>query len=122
MPIENIGSMNSILNSYNAKDWASSAKISDVNALDFDKLSADLNPQGAGNKGSFAEVLTNSIAQVNNLQHEANIAVQKLATGESKNLHETMLAVEQAELAFKKMNQIRLKVIDAYREVMRMQI
>ena len=67
-------------------------------------------------------MLTTSIGEVNNLQVEANQAVQKLVTGESKNLHETMLAVEQAEIAFKTMNQIRMKVIDAYKEVMRMQI
>jgi flagellar hook-basal body complex protein FliE len=49
-------------------------------------------------------------------------AVQKLASGESKNLHETLLAVERAEIAFKTMNQIRGKVIDAYKEIMKMQV
>jgi flagellar hook-basal body complex protein FliE len=122
MPIQDFGSMNSILNNYSARDWSSSASLSDVKALDFNKLTQDLNPSAAGGKKSFAEMLTDSVAQVNNLQQEANTAIQKLATGESKNLHETMLAVEQAELAFKQMNQIRLKVIDAYKEVMRMQI
>jgi flagellar hook-basal body complex protein FliE len=121
MPINDIGSMNSILQNFNAKDWASSANISDVKALNFDKLSSDLGAT-SNNKKTFAEMLTSSIAEVNSLQNEANVAVQKLATGESKNLHETMLAVEQAEIAFKAMNQVRIKVIDAYKEVMRMQI
>lgn len=121
MPINDIGSMNSILQNYNAKDWASSASISDVKSLNFEKLSSDLGTTPPGKK-TFAEMLSSSIAEVNNLQTEANKAVQKLATGETKNLHETMLAVEQAEIAFKTMNQIRIKVIDAYKEVMRMQI
>ena len=37
-------------------------------------------------------------------------------------MHETLLAVEKADIAFKAMNQIRLKVLDAYKEVMRMQV
>ena len=48
--------------------------------------------------------------------------VEVLVSGKSKNIHETMLAVEKAEIAFKTMNQIRTKVIDAYKEVMRMQV
>lgn len=122
MPIQDIGSMNSILNKYNAKDWSKSADLSDVKALDFEGLTKDLYSAPSSSKKTFAEMLTTSIGEVNNLQVEANQAVQKLVTGESKNLHETMLAVEQAEIAFKTMNQIRMKVIDAYKEVMRMQI
>ena len=71
---------------------------------------------------TFAEILTDSIGKVNSLQKEANVAIEQLASGKSKNLHETMLMVEQAEIAFKTMNQIRLKVLDAYKEVMRMQV
>ena len=48
--------------------------------------------------------------------------MQKLASGESKNLHETLLAVEKADIAFRQMNQIRMKVIDAYKEIMKMQM
>jgi flagellar hook-basal body complex protein FliE len=50
------------------------------------------------------------------------VAMEKLASGESKNLHETLLTVEKADIAFRTMNQIRSKVIEAYKEVMRMQI
>jgi flagellar hook-basal body complex protein FliE len=48
--------------------------------------------------------------------------MQKIASGESKNLHETLLAVERAEIAFKTMNQVRSKVLEAYKEIMRTQI
>lgn len=71
---------------------------------------------------TFGEFLSDSIGKVNNLQQEANVAMEKLASGESQNLHETLLAVEKAEIAFKTMNQVRSKVIDAYREIMKMQI
>ena len=48
--------------------------------------------------------------------------MEKLASGKSQNLHETLLTVEKAEIAFKTMNQVRSKVIDAYKEIMKMQI
>ena len=51
------------------------------------------------------------------MQTEANTAIKRLASGESKNIHETMLAVEKADIAFKTMNQIRGKIIDAYKEI-----
>jgi flagellar hook-basal body complex protein FliE len=71
---------------------------------------------------TFGEMLQESIGKVNAIQQDANIAMEKLASGESQNLHETLLTVEKAEIAFKTMNQIRTKVIDAYREIMKMQI
>ncbi|MBP5295873.1 MAG: flagellar hook-basal body complex protein FliE, partial [Bacteriovoracaceae bacterium] len=79
-------------------------------------------PFEQGEYKSFGQLLADAVANVNGLQEEANKAIQKLASGKSKNIEETMMAVEKAELAFKMMNQIRLKVVEAYREVMRMQI
>lgn len=121
MAIENVGSMKNILGNYDAKGWIKSAElgvspgisIKDAPRVDFEK--------GEVQK-SFGEYLTDSLSKVNQLQVEANDAVERLATGESQNLHETMLKVEQAEIAFKSMNQIRTKVIDAYRELMKMQV
>jgi flagellar hook-basal body complex protein FliE len=123
MAVETLGSIDQILNSSNAADWAKSAKV------DWDKTSPIATPE-VGNKlpldqagfKSFGELLADAVANVNGLQEEANKAIQKLASGKSKNIEETMMAVEKAELAFKMMNQIRLKVVEAYREVMRMQI
>lgn len=71
---------------------------------------------------SFGKILTEKITEVNDVQIEANHAIEKLVSGRSKNIHETMIAVEKAEIAFKMMNQIRLKVIDAYKEIMKMQV
>ncbi|MCM2350666.1 MAG: flagellar hook-basal body complex protein FliE [Bacteriovoracaceae bacterium] len=71
---------------------------------------------------TFGEFLQDSIGKVNSLQQDANVAMEKLASGESQNLHETLLAVEKADIAFRTMNQVRTKVIDAYREIMKMQI
>ena len=91
------------------------------NNLDFKSL--EMPSTGNVDSGkSFGDFLADSISKVNNLQQDKDIAIQRLASGESKNIHETLLAVEKADLAFKQMNQIRQKVIDAYREIMKMQV
>jgi flagellar hook-basal body complex protein FliE len=71
---------------------------------------------------SFSSMLKNSIQEVNSLQQEADNAVKTLATGEAENVHSTLIAMEKAGLSFKLMMQMRNKVLDAYREVMRMQV
>ena len=121
MSVETIGSMNKILKSYDANQWTKSADLAVQKS--FDLVSGAEKPSiTQETRRSFSELLADSISNVNGLQHEANNAIQRLATGKTKNIHETMLAVEQAEIAFKSMNQIRMKVLDAYKEVMRMQI
>lgn len=121
MSIENVGNMNKMLSSYNTQDWTKSASIDQASLPTFNELAA--NP-GIGTKPpqSFSDMLANSLTEVNNMQVEANKAIQKLASGQTKNISETMLAVENAEIAFKTMNQIRMKVVEAYKEVMRMQM
>lgn len=72
--------------------------------------------------GNFAEMLQSSFEQVNLHQTQADQAIKELVAGKSKNIHETMLAIERADASMKLMMQVRNKVLDAYREVMRMQV
>ena len=127
MSIENVGNMNKMLNSFNANDWTKTAKIDQkLDQINPSPLNSELNfnnlDEAAGSNKSFSEILSNSMVEVNQLQEEANKAMQKLVSGQSKNIHETMLAVEKADIAFRTMNQVRLKVIEAYKEIMRMQM
>jgi flagellar hook-basal body complex protein FliE len=71
---------------------------------------------------SFGAFLEGSIAEVNNLQQQADQAIQDLAIGKETDLHHTMIALEKAEVSFKLMMQVRNKIITAYEEIMRMQI
>jgi len=88
-------------------------------------ISADALPikprQGVG-KGDFEDMLKASMDKVNNLQGEADKSIEGLASGEVKDLHETMIAIEKADLSFNLMVQVRNKLIAAYEEVMRMQV
>ena len=78
---------------------------------------------GQANEGvSFSDILRNSVDQVNTYQHQADTAINELVAGRNKNIHETMLSIEQADTSLKLMMQVRNKILDAYREIMRMQV
>ncbi|MFZ4713872.1 MAG: flagellar hook-basal body complex protein FliE [Bacteriovoracaceae bacterium] len=118
--IKTVAGMKETLNSYSANDWIKSAEVGQTKFAP-GNITGHPNPTQEVPK-SFGEFLSESIGKVNSLQQEANVAMEKLATGESKNIHETLLAVEQADIAYRSMNQIRMKVIDAYKEIMKMQV
>ena len=73
-------------------------------------------------KNSFLDHLNESINQVNQMQVDADKLSVDVATGKSGNLHEAMLAMSQAQLGFNFMVQVRNKALEAYSEVMRMQV
>jgi flagellar hook-basal body complex protein FliE len=75
-----------------------------------------------GSEQSFSQLLRNSLEKVNEYQADADQAIKELTAGRTKNVHETMLAVERADMSLKLMMQVRNKVVDAYREIMRMQV
>lgn len=115
MSILNVGQTQKMLDTNSIKEWTSKVNNIDVEA-------GFGTPIEKNSSKTFGEFLQDSINKVNDIQVEANKAIQKLASGESTNIHETMLMVEQAEMAFKTMNQIRTKVLEAYKDIMRMQI
>jgi len=71
-------------------------------------------------KTNFSEILTQAIEKVNTYQKQANTAMHELIAGKNKNIHQTVLTVELADTSLKLMMQFRNKILDAYREVMRM--
>ncbi|MCB0350209.1 MAG: flagellar hook-basal body complex protein FliE [Bdellovibrionales bacterium] len=87
-----------------------------------DKINADSMDSSADGIKSFADTLTDAVGKVNELSVEADVQMQKLATGETKNIPEVMIAAEKASIAFKLLTQVRNKMIDAYQEIMKMQV
>lgn len=80
-------------------------------------------PRPLGTEGkSFSETLAESISEVQRLQTEADTTISKVVAGEIKDVSEAMIQLEKADMAFKTMMTVRGKVMDAYAEVMRMQI
>jgi flagellar hook-basal body complex protein FliE len=72
--------------------------------------------------GSFADVLSEAVTEVQRLQGEADTAIRQLVSGEVKDVTEAMVAIEKADVSFQTMMAIRNKIVAAYEEVMRMQV
>ena len=81
-----------------------------------------LKAPAATGEGKFANVLQDSISEVNKLQQKADQSITALATNGEASLHETMIAMEEASVSFKTMMQVRNKIVEAYQEVMRIQV
>ncbi len=70
---------------------------------------------------SFAETLNSSLGKVNSLQSERNTMIESFASGENQNVHELMIAMQKASVAVSMTSAVRNKVIEAYRELSRIQ-
>ncbi len=71
---------------------------------------------------SFNDTLKGMLQDANDSQLFADQKIQELTAGRSKDLHGSVLAMEKADINFRMLTQVRNKVIEAYREVMRMQV
>ena len=71
---------------------------------------------------SFMSVLENALKETNDLQLVSNEYGQKLALGQVDNLHDVIIAGQKADISFQLVAAVRGKVMEAYREIMRMQI
>ncbi|MGZ3688466.1 MAG: flagellar hook-basal body complex protein FliE [Bdellovibrionota bacterium] len=105
---------------FSGSTGASELRTSDVMRAEGLQPSA---PNAVGeNATTFGDMLRNSVDKVNTMQHQADVAISELVAGRSKNIHETMLSIERADTSLKLMMQVRNKVLDAYKEIMRMQV
>ncbi len=90
------------------------------------KLATDLATKGIIPSESiakpFSESLKESLNEVNQLKKAAEASVTNLTTGKDQELHQTMIALEKADVSFKLMMQVRNKILSAYEEISRMQL
>ncbi|MHB1158423.1 MAG: flagellar hook-basal body complex protein FliE [Phycisphaerales bacterium] len=73
--------------------------------------------QASGGGPSFKQVLMQNIEQVNQLQQDAEKAIEDLAAGRRDDVSSVMIAKEKADMAFKMLLQVRNKLMDAYSEI-----
>ena len=78
--------------------------------------------QPATGAAGFGKVIQRFIQDTNTQQLQADRSVELLATGQSDSVHGTMLALTKADLSLRLFMEVRNKVIEAYQEVMRMQL
>lgn len=86
-----------------------------------DKIAPAGAVDAAGSVG-FMDTLKSAIGKANDVQIQANQAVDALVTGQTQDLHGTMVALQQADVSFQLMMQIRNKLVTAYEEIQRMQV
>jgi flagellar hook-basal body complex protein FliE len=92
----------------------------------FDPTLSGLTPVGQVGRREAADGFKDSLAQtvreIDGLQKEANQAIETMAAGEPKDVHEVMIAMEKAGISLRLMVQVRNKIMTAYEEIMRLQL
>src|SRR5271169_1046031 len=78
-------------------------------------------PSSPGAGGGFGETLKNAIQDVNDLSNNSDQKVAELVKGDRQDVHNVMIAVEKADIAFQLMMQVRNKIVNAYQEVSKLQ-
>lgn len=97
--------------------------ISSINSsLENIKLNSQNNGLSKLGDSSFNKILNDAIAQVNDEQIQGYKAMEGIATGKVTNLQEAVRQIEEAELSLKLALETKNKAINAYREIMKMQI
>ena len=71
---------------------------------------------------SFGDVINDAISKVNNLQIESSKKTEDFITGVSDDIHSVIIAGSKADLSLQMTLQVRNKVMEAYKEIMNMQI
>ncbi len=69
---------------------------------------------------SFDKFLSDAMSKINEVQKDAEIAVQELARG--GDVTQAIIALEKADMSFQMMVEIRNRLLNAYEEIMRMQV
>jgi flagellar hook-basal body complex protein FliE len=76
---------------------------------------------GAAGAAPFSDLLTDAVAQVNQLEEQAHAAVTGLMTGSGVDVHQAMIAAEKESMAFELALAVRNKAVQAYQSVIGMQ-
>jgi len=73
-------------------------------------------------ESGFGDMLKQSIEKVDEKQKAAETLVQRAISGQEQDLHRVMMAQEEASITFDLLMEVRNKLMDAYQQIMQMQI
>lgn len=93
--------------------------ISSVGSTQFNRTSPS---RETGDSLSFSDYLSKALQDVQDLQSQAEEGAIRSAMGEENYIHNTMLAFEKANLALQLTIQVRDKIVEAFQELMRIQM
>lgn len=75
-----------------------------------------------GMQGGFGDLVTQGLKQVNQQLMSSQTDLQQLAVGNVENLHQIMIRLEESRLSFQLVMQVRNRLLEAYQDVMKMQV
>lgn len=81
-----------------------------------------LNPTGAPPTEGFGQMLDGLVANVESKDAQAQNITRKVLLGQNDQLHQSVIAMQEASVAFSMMIQVRNKLVESYQELMRMQV
>ena len=79
------------------------------------------NTQAAVHPNSFTNTVSQGLQRVTSLEREKAMAIEEFAAGRTQNVHELMITLQKANLAMSLTSAVRGKVLEAYKEISRMQ-
>lgn len=100
--------------------------ISNINSIISSAQASPTNKISTGDTensgGNFGSLVKDAVESIDGTQKSADQEIAKAVTGESPDLHRTIIALQTADLKFQLGLQVRNKLIGAYEEIMRMQV
>jgi flagellar hook-basal body complex protein FliE len=78
--------------------------------------------RAAGGSDGFGNSLSQAVQSLDQLQKQADVRTMQVAAGEQVDLHDVMIAQDRASLGLQVALQVRNKLVEAYQDIMRMQI
>jgi flagellar hook-basal body complex protein FliE len=96
--------------------------IDPVTAIGAQLPSVEFTPATQAPTTDFATWVAQQVDDVNTKVSQAEMQVRQLAVGENTNLHQVMISLEKAHLSLELVVQVRNKVLEAYQNMMQMQV
>jgi flagellar hook-basal body complex protein FliE len=115
------GAMTQAMNSALSAAQAAGANGAGAITTSPDSTISPLSTPGAG-AGDFTNVLQNAVDEVNGKMQAADAAKTGLLTGDTTNVHQAMIAMQESNISLSLMVEVRNKLVESYQELMRMQV
>jgi flagellar hook-basal body complex protein FliE len=96
--------------------------LNSIGAFEALNSAAGLEAKKSAPETDFSQVFNAGIQALNDTQVKADTLAEQLATGEDVELHDVMIATQEADIALRLATQLRNQALEAYREIMRMPI
>jgi len=102
------------------------SSLSNSSLFSMNQIAGSVSPTGnsigTNGESSFGQMLNQKIDEVNSLQKDADQLTESFLEGGPVEIHQMLIAMEKADLALRETMEIRNKLIEAYKEIEKMQI